>query len=63
MLLALLPWCRRGRLSPEVHHTILAKCSAKVLARHPGAASADFLAQEGEGVRKLVAQYVKYYTR
>ncbi|GAB4815725.1 hypothetical protein N2152v2_002771 [Parachlorella kessleri] len=52
----------RGKLTPEVHHTILAKCSAKVLARHPGAASADFLAAEGEGVRKLVARYVKYYT-
>ncbi len=36
------------------------KCVDKVLARHPGA-SAGLLEREGEGIRKLVAQYVQYY--
>lgn len=54
--------CRRGQLSRGDSEEVLAKCVSKVMQRHAGARSSDFLAREGAGISKLVAQYVEYVT-
>jgi hypothetical protein len=39
---------------------VCAKCTSKVMHRHHGATSADFLVSEASSVRALVRQYVKH---
>lgn len=54
------PQRRRGQLSREQCAEVTARCTAKVLAKHAGASSADFLAAEGPAIARLVAKYVEH---
>lgn len=54
------PLLRRRHISQELHDAVAARSAAKVMQRHGGAATADFLVSEAMAIRSLVQQYLKH---
>ena len=54
------PLLRRQQVSQELHDAVCARSASKVMQRHAGATSADFLVAEGASIRALVRSYLHH---
>ena len=54
------PLLKRQVVSRKLHDAVCARSVAKVMGRHAGASSADFLVAEGAGIRTLVRSYLHH---
>ena len=54
------PLLKRQQVSQELHDAVCARSASKVMQRHGGATSADFLVAEGASIRALVRSYLQH---